>query len=112
MQSKPLPRFALLAGTSAEAIGRVTLDAFFLGVTGVHPVAGLTTGDADEAAVKRAWVRRAADTYVLGSGEKIGTASPFEVVPLSAVTAVLTDGGAPERGVRELREAGVDVRQP
>ncbi|MEV7430762.1 MULTISPECIES: DeoR/GlpR family DNA-binding transcription regulator [unclassified Nocardioides] len=101
------------AGAAAhEAIGRVWVDAFFLGVTGIHPTSGLTTGDADEAAVKRAWVARAAETYVLGSSEKIGAASPFEVVPLTAVTAVLTDAGAPERGVAELRAAGVDLRQP
>ena len=99
------------AGAAAhEAIGRVSVDLFFLGVTGIHPTVGLTTGDADEAAIKRAWTERAAETYVLGSGEKIGAASPFEVVPLAAVTAVITDAGAPERGVAELRAAGVDVR--
>jgi DeoR/GlpR family transcriptional regulator of sugar metabolism len=92
-----------------EAIGRISADAFFLGVTGIHPTAGLTTGDADEAAIKRAWSERSADTFVLGSGEKIGAASAFEVVPLAAVTAVLTDSAAPDREVEELRSAGVDV---
>lgn len=101
------------AGAAAhEAIGRVWLDAFFLGVTGIHPTAGLTTGDADEAAIKRAWVERAAETYVLGTGEKVGAASAFEVVPLAAVTAVLTDSAAPDRGVADLRAAGVEVRRP
>jgi hypothetical protein len=33
------------------------------------------------------------------------------VVPLDAVTAVLTDAAAPERGVAELRDAGVEVIQ-
>lgn len=99
------------AGAAAhEAIGRITADVFLLGVTGVHPSAGLTTGDADEAAIKRAWVRRSAETYVLASHEKIGTASAFEVVPLAEVTAVLTDAEAPERTVAELRGSGVDVR--
>lgn len=87
----------------------MSVDAFFLGVTGVHPVAGLTTGDADEAAIKRAWTERAAETYVLGSGEKIGAASAFEVVPLTSVTAVLTDSAAPTREVADLRAAGVRV---
>jgi len=94
-----------------EAIGRVSVDSFFLGVTGIHPTAGLTTGDADEAALKRAWSQRSAETYVLGSGEKIGAASAFEVLPLGAVTAVLTDAEAPERGVADLRAAGVEVVQ-
>jgi DeoR/GlpR family transcriptional regulator of sugar metabolism len=94
-----------------EAIGRISADVFFLGVTGIHPTAGLTTGDADEAAIKRAWSQRSAETYVLGSGEKIGAASAFEVVPLAAVTAVLTDSAAPTRGIEELRSAGVEVRR-
>ena len=67
---------AVTCGAAAvEAAQAVNADLFFLGVTGVHPDAGLTTGDADEAAMKRALSRRAADTYVLGSAEKIGAAS-------------------------------------
>lgn len=66
-------------------------DLFFLGVTGVHPEAGLTTGDADEAAMKRALAHQAADTYVLASSEKIGTASRFSVLPFAGIAGVITD---------------------
>ncbi|MBN9194808.1 MAG: DeoR/GlpR transcriptional regulator, partial [Microbacterium sp.] len=46
---------AVSCGAAAvEAANRISADLFFLGVTGVHPTAGLTTGDADEAAMKRA----------------------------------------------------------
>jgi DeoR/GlpR family transcriptional regulator of sugar metabolism len=76
---------------AAEAAERVQADLFLLGVTGVHPEAGLTTADADEAAMKRLLARRAADTYVLASAEKIGAASPFEVLPWRAVAGVITD---------------------
>ncbi|BEL02108.1 DeoR/GlpR family DNA-binding transcription regulator [Actinoplanes sichuanensis] len=76
---------------AAEAAQGVTADLFLLGVTGVHHEAGLTTGDPDEAAMKRALAARAADTYVLASTEKIGAASPFLVLPPTAVTAVITD---------------------
>jgi DeoR/GlpR family transcriptional regulator of sugar metabolism len=89
---------------TVEAAANVFADVFLLGVTGVHHEAGLTTGDADEAAVKRALARRAADTYVLASAEKIGAASPFVVLPLTAVSGVVTDGEVPvplsETGVR------------
>ncbi|MEU4163226.1 DeoR/GlpR family DNA-binding transcription regulator [Actinoplanes sp. NPDC026670] len=76
---------------AAEAAQGVTADLFLLGVTGVHHEAGLTTGDPDEAAMKRALAARAADTYVLASTEKIGAASPFLVLPPAAITAVITD---------------------
>jgi DeoR/GlpR family transcriptional regulator of sugar metabolism len=79
---------------AVEAARGLHADLFLLGVTGVHPEAGLTTGDADEAAMKRALARQAADTYVLASSEKIGAASRFAVLPLSEIAGVITD--APE----------------
>ena len=54
----------------------------------LHHEAGLTTGDADEAAMKRTLARRAADTYVLASAEKIGAASRFLVLPLAQITGL------------------------
>lgn len=95
---------AVTCGAAAvESASRVRADQFFLGVTGVHPEAGLTTGDADEAAMKRVLAGRAAETYVLGSAEKIGAASPYTVLPFEEVRGIITD--APESalldGIRE-----------
>jgi DeoR/GlpR family transcriptional regulator of sugar metabolism len=77
----------------------------------VHPESGLTTGDADEAAMKRALARRAADTYVLASVEKIGAASPFTVLPLSAVAGVVTDAPPTDEVMVRLGRLGVPVVQ-
>jgi DeoR/GlpR family transcriptional regulator of sugar metabolism len=93
---------------AVEAAQGVWADVFLLGVTGVHHEAGLTTGDADEAAMKRALARRAAETHVLASAEKIGAASRFLVLPLAAVSSVVTD--APDGdAVRRIAAAGVRV---
>ena len=70
---------------TAEAAAGISADLFFLGVTGVHPEAGLTTGDADEAAMKRTLAGRAADTYVLASTEKVGAISAYKVLDLAQV---------------------------
>jgi DeoR/GlpR family transcriptional regulator of sugar metabolism len=94
---------------AVEAAHAVTADVFLLGVTGVHHEAGLTTGDADEAAMKRALARRAADTYVLASAEKIGAASRFAVLPLGEVTGLVTDADPDAPAMRELLAAGVQV---
>jgi DeoR/GlpR family transcriptional regulator of sugar metabolism len=94
---------------AAEAAGAVNADLFLLGVTGVHPKAGLTTGDGDEAAMKRALARRAADTYVLASSEKIGAASQFSVLPLADVAGVITDADPDQATLRELERAGVAI---
>jgi DeoR/GlpR family transcriptional regulator of sugar metabolism len=94
---------------AVEAAQVVNADLFLLGVTGVHPDAGLTTGDADEAAMKRALAHRAADTYVLASAEKIGAASRFAVLPLRAVAAVITDAPSQDDTVQRLHDAGIPV---
>jgi DeoR/GlpR family transcriptional regulator of sugar metabolism len=79
-----------------------------MGVSGVHPTHGLTTGDADEAAIKRTISRRAADTYVLASSEKLGSALPHRVVAFDEVTAAITDETDP-RALDPLRGAGLAI---
>ena len=93
---------------AVEAAQGVWADVFLLGVTGVHHEAGLTTGDADEAAMKRALARRAAETHVLASAEKIGAASRFLVLPLTGVSSVVTDSGDGD-AVGRIAAAGVRV---
>jgi DeoR/GlpR family transcriptional regulator of sugar metabolism len=94
--------------TALDAVGRLRVDVFLLGVTGVHAEAGLTTGDREEATLKRTIAARAGDTYVLASSEKIGAASAFEVLPLAAVSGVVTDAddGPP---MSALAAAGVQL---
>lgn len=96
---------------AVEALREVSADLFFLGVTGVHAEAGLTTGDAEEAAMKRALARSAAETYVLASTEKIGAASTYRVLPLADVAGVVTDADAASPAMLELEGAGVRIIQ-
>jgi DeoR/GlpR family transcriptional regulator of sugar metabolism len=94
---------------TAEAAAGISADVFFLGVTGVHPEAGLTTGDAEEAAMKRTLAARAADTYVLASTEKIGAISPYKVLGLGDVTAVVTDAAPDDPVLAQLTDGGTRV---
>ena len=94
-----------------DAASRLRADLYFMGATGVHPDAGLSTGDAEEAAVKRALHARAAETVVLASSEKLLAASPFVIVPLGAVGTVVVPAGTPARSVKSLRVSGVKVER-
>jgi DeoR/GlpR family transcriptional regulator of sugar metabolism len=94
---------------AAEAAQRITADLFLLGVTGVHHEAGLTTGDADEAAMKRTLAARAADVFVLASTEKIGAASPFLVLPASEASGIITDAPADHPVLTELRKTKTPI---
>ena len=94
-----------------SAAARLRADLFFLGVTGVHPDAGLSSGDAEEAAVKRALHQRAAETVVLASSEKLMAASPFVIAPLAAASLLAVPRATPARVTRALRASGVKVQR-
>ena len=93
---------------TVEAAQAITADLFLMGVTGVHPQHGLTTGDPEEAAMKRALAARAGDTYVLASAEKLGAVSPYKVLDLDMVSGIVTDA-ADGDPVDALRAAGTTV---
>lgn len=80
-----------MGATAVEQIARIHCDTYFMGVTGIHPEIGLTTGDHEEAAIKRAFSRSAAETIALLSAEKIGVASPFVVIGMAELTGIVTE---------------------
>lgn len=92
-----------------EAISRVRADLYLMGVTGVHAEAGLTTGDFEEAAVKRALLERAAETVVLATLDKLGAASPYTVAPLNALATLVVPATVPERVADSLQSTGVKL---
>jgi DeoR/GlpR family transcriptional regulator of sugar metabolism len=94
-----------------EAAAQLRADLYFMGVTGVHPDAGLSTGDAEEAAVKRCLHQRAAETVVLASTEKLLAASAFVVAPLAAASRVVVPAGTPVNTVKALKHGGVNVQR-
>lgn len=97
-------------GTAAiEGIAAIQADLFFMGVTGIHARTGLTTGDYEEACVKRAFSRRAAETIVLASAEKINAASPFVIGDLALANTVVVEKGVEQGLVQSLEAAGVAV---
>ncbi len=98
-----------VGAAALEGIARIRADAFFMGVTGLHPEAGLTTGDAEEAAIKRALSRQSAETFVLASREKLGAVSPFLVLPLREIDMVIVEPDLPAALLAPFREVGTTI---
>ena len=98
-----------VGAAAAEAIARIRADIYFMGVTGIHPELGLTTGDAEEAAIKRALSRQAAETVVLASREKLGSASPFQVSPLNEADAMVVESDVLEETTEPYGRLGVTI---
>ncbi len=59
--------------------------------------------------MKRTLAARAADTYVLASAEKVGAISPYRVLGLTDVTAIITDAVHDDPVVTRLTQGGATV---
>jgi DeoR/GlpR family transcriptional regulator of sugar metabolism len=92
-----------------EGIGRIRADTYFMGVTGIHPEIGLTTGDFEEAHVKRALSASAAGTIVLASPEKLNAVSPFVVAPISEITGMIVAAGTKNKTLAPYLRAGISI---
>ena len=92
-----------------ENIGRIRADTYFMGVTGIHADAGLTTGDFEEAHVKRALSASAADTIVLASSEKLNAVSPYVIAPLSAITGMIVSDQVKSKTLAPFTRLGITM---
>lgn len=84
-----------LGAETQSAYSRLRADLCFLGVTGVHPDTGLTTGDAEEARLKATMVEVAAETVVLATADKLGATSPWQISPLTGLARLVAVGARP-----------------
>ncbi len=121
LADKPLLDIIMLGGTLyrhsmvnvgaavVAAVSGFRADLYFMGVTGVHAMAGLSTGDFEEAAVKRALLANAAETVVLASTEKLGAASPYVVAAVREAAAVVVLPGVPADLIQGLEAAEARV---
>ncbi|MDP9552116.1 UNVERIFIED_ORG: DeoR/GlpR family transcriptional regulator of sugar metabolism [Enterobacter mori] len=98
-----------VGAAAIEGIENIHADLFFMGVTGIHPEAGLTTGDFEEACIKRAFSGRAAETVVLASPEKVNTASSFVIGDVSSVNTIIVEDNTDKEWIRAVSEKGVSV---
>ena len=98
-----------VGAAAIEAISQIRADTFFMGVTAIHPEAGLSTGDLEEAHVKRALSAAAADTIVLVSAEKLNAASTYVIAPVSEVSGIIVERSVPEGATEAYLKMGITV---
>jgi DeoR/GlpR family transcriptional regulator of sugar metabolism len=98
-----------VGAAAVEAIARIRADLYFMGVTGIHPDVGLTTGDFEEAHIKRALSSSAAETHVLLTAEKINAASPYLIAPLSDIDGIVVDSGVALDALEPYEKMGLSI---
>lgn len=82
----------------------------FLSATGLSIPEGITDPNPLEIQVKRAMSSSAARIVLLMDSSKFGVRSLFPIIPLDAVDVLITDDGAPDDFVEQVRAVGLDVR--
>jgi DeoR/GlpR family transcriptional regulator of sugar metabolism len=102
-------RAGVTVGAAAvAALAAIRADVLFLGVCGLHPEIGVTVEDAEEREGKRAMIAGAAEVVGLADHDKLGTAMPFVVAPLTELTTLVTDATA-EEVLAPYRALGIEV---
>jgi len=98
-----------VGAAAMKAIDDLRPDIFFLGVTAVHPAHGLSTGDFEEAAIKRHIAAASAETYVPVTAEKLDSVSPCRIMALDGISGLIVPGGVTAESLAPYREAGVMI---
>ena len=99
------PSDALVGPLADAAIRSLHVDVLFLGVHGMHPVAGFTTPNLAEAETNRAFLAHAQKVIVVADHTKWRTVGLASFGPLSAADVLITDDGLDREARMVLDEA-------
>jgi DeoR/GlpR family transcriptional regulator of sugar metabolism len=97
-------------GPMARAtLERYRFDLAVLGTAGLTARWGLTDLNDDEAEIHRVVIERSERLMVVADSSKLGVVTNAVVAGASVIQTLVTDSGAPESEVAELRGLGIDV---
>jgi len=100
-----------IGAETVDAFRQVHADLCYLGVCSLHPEVGITNVHYEETLVQRALVACAGEVVAPASSEKLGTASPYVIGPLSDLNVIVTDQGASEEMLQKYRNVGIEIVQ-
>jgi DeoR/GlpR family transcriptional regulator of sugar metabolism len=102
--------YALVGPATEASLAGLHVRCAFLSGNGLTPERGLSTPNMLAAAADRAIAATAQQVVVLTDHTKLGVDAMFQTVPITGMSAVVTDSGADPVVVQALRDRGVDVR--
>ncbi|MGD0499924.1 MAG: DeoR/GlpR family DNA-binding transcription regulator [Bryobacteraceae bacterium] len=103
--------FSLVGPPAIQAVGHLILEKMFIGANGVDAKWGLTTFNADEAALNRAMIARAKQKIVVADHSKLGVAATYEFWPLDGIDILITDAGASDAAIAPFLAKNIEVRR-
>ncbi len=101
----------LLGHLTTQALQDVRADQIFFGIFGIDEANGLTGAYIREVQTDRALIATARELVVLADSTKFHQSGPARVLPIDAVTTLVTDRDAPADAIVALRNRSVTVLQ-
>lgn len=90
-------------------LDRYRPDICFIGAAGIHADAGITTGNSEEAEVKRAVIARSAAAILLASSEKLGAVSSFELARWPDIDGMVVSAGEQDMAIEMFARCGCQI---
>lgn len=100
---------SLIGDDAQTTFDRYNADVFIMGVAGVDAQRGVSDYHREEAAVKTAAARAADRVVVVADQAKIGRLHLVNIVPIDAITTLVTDAPETHSTLSALRTANVEV---
>lgn len=101
----------MIGGMAVQAVQTIHADLFLLGVCSLHPEVGISVVDLEESYLKREMINCSTNVAALATADKIGTASPYVVAPISALTYLITESEVPAELLAVYHSSGVEIIQ-
>ena len=101
--------YELVGPIAEQALEGLRLDVALIGVDGIDVEHGCTTHHEVEAHTNATLITRARRVIVVADSTKIGASAFVRICPIERVDELITDRSANVRGLRALREAGIEV---
>lgn len=100
-----------VGAVAEEAAERYYVDMAFISTMGFLPSEGTFESAVANFRVKQILVRHAKTVVLLVDHSKFGQRALAKVLGIKEIHCVMTDKGTPENYIRQLSEAGIEVRQ-
>jgi len=100
---------AASGATMAREIANIRADLCFLGLCGIHLEVGLTTRRLEEVELFRAIIQSSGAVVGVGTKEKVGTAGPFVIGPVTQLDYLAVAPELPEAEAAGFRRQGVTL---
>ncbi|MDB5059947.1 MAG: hypothetical protein JWO59_3419 [Chloroflexi bacterium] len=101
----------MLGHLTTQALQDLRADQIFYGIFGIDMDQGLTGTYIREVQTDRTLIAAARELVVLADSSKFSQSGPARVLPIDAISTLVTDVDAPAESLQTLRDRGVTVVQ-